>query len=495
MIRTYLDEIEMGTEEMMEAEKLKTRKERRKLPEGCHEKTLYGDIFRIAWPSLVELTLTSLSSMVDMMMVGSIGTGAISAVGLAAQPRFLFNTLIMALNTGATAVVARARGAGEHERANQILKQALFFTLVLSFASSVAGYFLSEPLIRFMSAGGMADKTIADGVDYLRIQFIAFMPLALSMTITACLRGTGNSRVPMVYNMVANVVNVFGNYCLIGGHLGFPALGVRGASIATAFGTTVAFVMAVVSISNGKHYFHLKVFGEKFKLEGKVIGAIAKVGIPALIENCIMRVGMIIFNRTVASLSETQYATHQVCMNIQSLSFMNGQAFAVSATSLVGQSLGKKRTDFAEHYSLRCRRMGLMVSIFLMLVFGIFGRQLVSLYNTDPDVLRLGAKIMLFVAVIQPVQCSQFVTAGALRGAGDTRATAVISFCTVLALRTSLALLFIKVLDLGVMGAWYAMLIDQCVRSFLVLMRYNTGKWKKVKLDMGSGPAPAKTAD
>ena len=165
MIRTYLDEVEMGTEEMMEAEKTKTRKERRKLPEGCHEKVLYGDIFRIAWPSLVELTLTSLSSMVDMMMVGSIGTAAISAVGLATQPRFLFNTLIMALNTGATAVVARARGAGEHERANQILKQALFFTLTLSFLSSVAGFFLADPLVRFMSAGGMAETTIADGVE------------------------------------------------------------------------------------------------------------------------------------------------------------------------------------------------------------------------------------------------------------------------------------------------------------------------------------------
>lgn len=484
MVQTYLDEIEAGTDEMMEAEQAKPRSERKKLPEGCKEKTLYGDVFRIAWPSLVELTLTSLSSMVDMMMVGSIGTDAISAVGLATQPRFIFMTLVMALNTGATAVVARARGAGNHDQANQILKQALLFTTVLAIFSSIMGYIFSPALIRFMAAGGMAEETIGMGVDYLRVQFVGFITMALGATITAALRGSGNSRVPMVYNMVANVVNVIGNYCLIYGKFGFPELGVTGASIATVFGQAVACVMAFISVTNGKNYFHLHFFKEKFRIDFKIIGAIANVGVPALIEQMIMRVGMILFNRTVASLSETAYATHQVCMNIQSLSMMNGQAFAVSATSLVGQSLGKKRSDMAEHYSRRCRRLGLYVSLFLLLVFGIFGRQLVSLYNTDPDVLRMGAMIMVVVALMQPIQCSQFVTAGALRGAGDTRATAIISLITVLALRPTIAWLAVNVLDFGILGAWGAMFIDQVIRSLLVISRYNSGKWKKIKVNL-----------
>lgn len=483
MVRTYLDEIEAGTDEMMEAERHKTRAEKRKLPEGCKEKTLYGDVFRIAWPSLIELTLTSLSSMVDMMMVGSLGTAAISAVGLATQPRFLFMTLVMSLNTGATAVVARARGAGDHERANQILKQALFFCACIAVFSSIVGYTVAPWLVQFMAAGGMNAETLALGTSYLRVQFIGFITMALGMTITASLRGSGNSRVPMVYNMVANVVNVIGNYCLIYGKFGLPQLGVTGASIATVFGQAVACVMAFVAVTNGKNYFHLK-FREKFKIDFKIIGAIANVGIPALIEQAIMRVGMILFNRTVASLSETAYATHHVCMNIQSLSMMNGQAFAVSATSLVGQSLGKKRSDMAEHYSRRCRRLGLYVSLFLLTVFGIFGKQLVSLYNTDPEVLKMGAKIMLVVAVMQPIQCSQFVTAGALRGAGDTRATAIISLCTVLALRPTIAMFAVNVLDLGIIGAWAAMFIDQSMRSILVLSRYNSGKWKKIKMQL-----------
>ena len=236
--------------------------------------------------------------------------------------------MIMSLNTGATAVVARARGRNEHDRANDILKQALAFSFFLSILSSIIGFTFAEPLIRLMAGSGMAESTVADGVSYLRIQMCGFFTLSLTLCITASLRGTGNSRVPMVYNMTSNLVNVFFNYLLINGNFGFPALGVAGASIATVIGQVVAMFMAFYSITCGKYYFKIKII-EKFRLDFKIIGAIAKVGIPALLEQCIMRVGMIIFSRQVSSLGEVDFATHNVCMNIQSLSFNNGQAFAV----------------------------------------------------------------------------------------------------------------------------------------------------------------------
>lgn len=484
MVRTYLDEIPNGNEEFQNLEMQKTRKERKVLTDGATDRILYRDIIRIAWPSLLELTLTSLVSMVDMMMVGGLGPSAISSVSLATQPRFIFMTLLMSLNTGATAVVARARGRGEHERANQILKQALVFSLFLTLISSVAGFLLADPLVRFMSGtGNMAESTILEGVGYLRIQMCGFFTLTITLCITASLRGTGNSRVPMIYNMTANIVNVIFNYLLINGKFGFPQMGVRGASLATVIGQGVAMCIAIYSITSGKFYFKIKL-REKFRVDFTIISAIAKIGIPALIEQGIMRVGMILFARQVAALGDVDFATHNVCMNIQSLSFNNGQAFAVSATTLVGQSLGKWRSDFAEHYSTRCRRLGLCVSLFLMLVFAFLGKYIVGLYNDTPAVLENGARIMLFVAVLQPIQCSQFILSGALRGAGDTKATAVISLCTVLLMRPILGYVFITLCQFGVIGAWMAICCDQTLRSGLVLLRYNSGKWKKIKVNI-----------
>ena len=478
IIKTVLDDMEFGSEEMYET----NTKVSKKLPEGVASKDLYLDIVRIAWPSLVELMLTQLASMVDMMMVGRLGAWALSAVGLTTQPKFLLMTMFMALNVGATAMVARYRGAGEQEKANKILRQALMMTLILALLSSILGFIFARPMVVFM--GAEDEMSLNGAVSYLKIQMIGFTFMALTSTITASLRGVGDSRTAMIYNMTANVVNVFFNYCMIYGHLGFPAMGVAGASWATIIGQFVAFVYAFFYVKSGRRYLHLR-FRDGFKPDFGELGKIVRIGIPSMIEQLVMRAGMIIYTKTVTSLGTVAFATHQVCMNIQALSFMTGQAFAVSATSLMGQSLGKKRPDMAEAYTSRTRRIGFYVAILIGVLFFFGGGMIVSLYNDETDIINAGAQILKIMAFIQPLQTSQFILAGGLRGAGDTRATAVITFITVLLVRPGVALLLINVFDMGLIGAWIAMACDQILRTTLVFFRYRSGKWKLMsrKLD------------
>lgn len=471
--RLALDFVETGDDRLSEGRVSK------KLPQGITSSMLYSDIVRLAWPSLLELTLTQLTSMVDLMMVGGLGAWAITAVGLTTQPKFLLMTMFVAMNVGATAMVARYRGAGEHKKANEILKQALILTFSLSLVSSIFGFIFSEDMVRFMGAADA--ETLAGGTVYLRIQMIGLVPLALTSTFTATLRGVGHTRIAMVYNLVANAVNVMMNYVLINGHFGFPRLEVTGASLATIIGQLVAFGIALSVVLKGDHYLHLQL-KEGFKIQLHHMRNIVNIGIPAMVEQLAMRAGMIVYARAVASLGTVVYATHQVTMNIQAMSFMTGQAFAVSATSLVGQSLGKKRPDMAQSYSNHTRRVGMATSLVLATTFFFFGRQIVSLYTNDPAIIEQGTRILKLVALVQPFQSSQFILAGALRGAGDTRATMVITFLTVMLVRPSLALLFINRFHWGLDGAWIALVTDQVLRSSLVLLRYNSGKWKQIKI-------------
>ena len=191
-----------------------------------------------------------------------------------------------------------------------------------------------------------------------------------------------------------------------------------------------------------------------------------------------MRCGLIIYSKTVAGLGTIAFATHQVCMNIQALSFMNGNAFAVSATSLMGQSLGKGRPDMAQAYCSRTQKVGMAISLAIAVTFFVFGGNIVALYNDDPYIVEQGAFIMKLLAFLQPFQSSQFIIAGALRGAGDTRATAVITFLTVLLVRPLFAIFSINVLGWGLTGAWVAMILDQLLRTLLVMKRFHSGKWK-----------------
>lgn len=472
-LRTALDSLPFGEENAVAGRVTK------ELPQGVTSGMLYRDVVRIAWPSFVELMLTQLASMVDLMMVGSLGAWALTAVGLTTQPKFLLMTVFQSMNVGATALVARYKGADNPQKANLVVRQAVLLTLVLSVIASVLGYIFAEPMIRFM--GATDAQSLEGGTVYLQIQMLGFVFMALTTTVTAVLRGVGDSRTAMIYNLVANLVNVVFNYLLIYGRLGFPRMGVAGASLATIIGQFVAFLAASVCILRGRGYLRLE-FREGFKPDREMLGNIFNIGLPAMIEQLLMRAGMIIYAKTVATLGTVPFATHQVCMNIQALSFMNGQAFAVSATTLMGQSLGRRRPDMAQAYCSRTRRVGMFIAVAIGLSFIFLGRQMVSLYNSDPQIVELGGRVLLLVAVMQPLQSSQFIIAGALRGAGDTRATAVITFITVLIVRPVSAIILVQGLHWGLEGAWIAMVLDQVLRSVLVLARYQGGKWKTIRL-------------
>lgn len=481
-LRTTLDRLPMGGPELEGPLRVSSRA----LPESVTNKDLYGDIIRIAWPSFVELILTQLASMVDLMMVGSIGgsehaelgTMALSAVGLTTQPKFLLMAAFIAMNTGVTAMVARSKGIGDKEKANLVVRQGMMFSFLATLVISILGIIFSRQMVIFM--GGEEEQVIAWATIYLQIQLAGFATMALTSTITASLRGVGDSKTSMIYNLIANAVNVVFNWLLIYGNLGFPEMDVAGASLATVIGQLVAFIMAMTVILRGNGFLKLEL-KKGFLPHPQTLEDLLNIGIPSMIEQLLMRVGLIIFSITVASLGTVAFATHQVCMNIQALSFMTGQAFAVSATTLMGQSLGRHRTDMAQAYCSRTQRLGIGVGLILTVLFVTLGGPIVSLYNSSSEVIEMGTQIMLVVAFVQPFQASQFILAGGLRGAGDTKATAVIITLTTMILRPGLAIILVRE-GFGIYGAWVALALDQLLRSLLVYLRYRSGKWKLIKL-------------
>ncbi|MDR0818319.1 MAG: MATE family efflux transporter, partial [Oscillospiraceae bacterium] len=421
-LRTTLDTLSFGTDADIERNFTLTRKERRILPEGLTSRALYKDVLMIAGPSLAEMLLSSLVRMVDQIMVGTLGPGAIAAVGLVLQPSFLLQSVVMALNTGATAIIARARGANDQEKADSILRQALVICTFIGIFCSVAGSLGAEWMVNFMAAGEISPEIVEQGIIYFKIQCWTFTLPTWTFCITAILRGTGNSKPCMWYNIAANLVNIVFNWLMINGNLGFPKLGVAGAAWATAIGQLVGLIWAFSCVINGKYYVKLKITLKNiFKFDKDVVKGMMTVGLPAMIEQLFMRVGLVLYSLIVAGLGDIDFATYNICLSIQSLTLMNGQAFAVSATTLIGQSLGKKRLDMADHYGRFCRNTAQVLAIALAIVFFIFPEQLLKLFLSDPDatmtavesarrladnarVLQVGGQVMLILAVMQPIQ-------------------------------------------------------------------------------------------
>lgn len=474
-VKTALDDLPWGEDKPADEKHIMGKQP---LPEGVTKKMVYNDIIKIAGPSFVELMLTQLTSMVDLMMVGKLGAWAVAAVGLTTQPKFLISTVFMSLNIGTMAMIARYRGADNRDKARLVLRQAMLINFIVGVIGSILGFIFAEDMIRFMGAAD--EQTLAGGTAYLQIQMLGILTVSLTSVVTSALRATGDSKTAMIYNTAANAVNVVFNYLLIYGNFGFPRMEVAGASLATVIGQFTACIMAIITILKRKQYARLEFVKGGFKPDKEAIAGIFDIGMPAMGERIAMRIGMIIYTKTVASLGTVAMATHQICMNIQALTFMNGEAFSVSATSLVGQSLGKRRDDMAVHYSKSTQRIGMLISLCIGIGVFFFNQQILALYSDDMQIIAMGGILLQMVALIQPLQASQFIFAGVLRGAGDTKYTAIVSFVTMLIIRPVMAIIAINQFGLGLKGAWYALVADQLTRTLLIGRRYYQGNWRHI---------------
>lgn len=442
------------------------------------ERGLTKKVFDLAGPSLVEMMLVSLVSMADMIMVGRLGPAAIASVGLTNQPMFFALAIFMALNVGTTAIVARSIGGKDVKGANDAARQTFVMTAILGVVMSALAYYSAPYVLRFMNA---QDDVMQIGIPYFQIVGLGLLFNTLSMSAGAVLRGSGDTKSPMSINMVANIVNVVFNYLLIYGHYGFPRLGVAGAAVATTFSRAVAFALFAYIIYSGKRVVKLTI-RDDYRFNFPLINRIFKIGTNAAIEQFVMRGGQIAFARVVASLGTSTFAAHQIALNVLSLSFMPGQAFGMSATTLIGQSLGAKDPTLAERCGHEARRLGMYVASGMGLVFFFLGSYIAILYSNDAAVVKQAATALKVIALVQPAQATQFILAGALRGAGDTKWPLYATISGVWIGRVLLSILFVTVLGFGLIGAWAAMAIDQMGRSLFISYRFKLGHWKEINV-------------
>lgn len=439
---------------------------------------VYKNSFNMSWPCAFEAVLVSLVGSIDIMMVGGLGAEAIAAVGLTNQPKFVLLAMIFSLNVGVTAIVARRKGAEDFKGANSCLKQSIILSFIISLIMAISGYIFANEIMLFAGAG---EDVINDSVAYYKILMVSIVFTSLSLTINAAQRGVGNTKISMRTNVVANIVNLIFNYFLINGVWIFPRLEVRGAAIATTLGSIVGFLMSVFSVYYNTRILDLRGKGN-WKFDKATMKAFLSISGSSVVEQVFMRIGFFSFAIIVAALGTIAFATHQICMNVINLSFCFGDGLSAAAASLVGQNLGAKRPDKAKIYGKTGQRMAFIVSTVLFFVFILARKQIIMLFNSEEHIVSLGGMIMIIIAFTTHAQTSQTVYNGCLRGAGDTKFVALISFISIALIRPGLAWILCFPANLGLKGAWIALFADQTMRYILGKKRFDSGKWTKIKI-------------
>lgn len=439
---------------------------------------LNRQVLNLAWPSLVENLLQTMLGVVDLLMVGRLGADAIAGVGLANQIMNLLVVTFAGLAVGNTALVARSVGAGQKAEAERIAKQSLVMGAMLAAVVGIVGFFFNRQIIALL---GGSPTVSEQGGRFLQIIATGSIVMMVMLIGGGTLRGSGDTRTPMLITGFINVINIGLAYTFIFGNFGFPALGVAGSALATTIARTVGSGLILWVLFRRGSVLKLPWRGG-WRPRGDVVRRLLNVGGPAAIEQVVFGLGFVTFSVIVISLGTADLAAQQIAFNAASISILPAFAFSVAATTLVGQSLGAQKPQRAEASARSALRSALIWMCVMGVGFLLFRRQLVGLYTSDPDVLRLGAMCMAFIGLGQPFQAISIVLGGALRGAGDTRSTMVITLVGLWGMRLGLGFLFGIVLGGGLFGVWLGWAADFICRATLVTLRYRSGRWKYLRV-------------
>ena len=407
-----------------------------------HKDTLKIAI-NMAWPAIIESFFIAFAGLIDSLMVSSLGSASVAAVGLTTQPKLLGLALFFALNVSISALVARRRGEQRKDSANEIMLTAVLFIIVSAIILSICFVTLAGPII---SLCGSTAETHDGAVAYFKIIMGGMIFNCIQMGVNAAQRGAGNTKITMRTNVTSNTINIILNYLFINGHFGFPALGIQGAALATVSGTVVGCIMSIISITKRNNFLSIPyIINKKIKPASKAFIDLIKVGYSVFFEQVLMRIGFML-------------------------------------TAIMAANLGEKKPELAKEYGRTCRLIGAFIAVFLVAVYFFGARGLYRLFFTEEHIIAIGINIMHVIIFVVIFQICQVIYMGCLRGAGDTLYTAIASMISVTFIRTIVSYLCGYALGGGIIGIWLGVLADQMSRFIFATVRFKQGKWINIKI-------------
>jgi MATE family multidrug resistance protein len=424
--------------------------------------------------SLVRLTVpvvgTQVAAMtmgvVDTIMLGSVGPQALAAAGLGAT--CIWGTLILAdgLVRGIDPIVSQAHGARDGERAALALQRGVVIAVAVSFPLALLWLFTED----FLLATGQDPQLASLAQSYVLVQIPSIVCHTVFMALRGYLQGRGIMSPALWVMIFANVVHIFGNWVLIFGHLGSPALGVVGAGIATSLTRALALGLLIwMTLGLRLHEGAWRPWSrEALSLAGlrRVLALGLPVGLQVGLEVWAFQIATLMAGR----LGVIQLAGHQIVLNMASLTFMVPLGIAIGASTRVGNLIGAGRSDQVQRAAWVAFGLGASAMAFFAAVMIGLRDQLPRLYTSDAQVIAVCGFLLPIAAAFQIFDGTQAVGCGILRGMGRTRAPALVTLVGYYAIALPFAWWLGIERDLGIAGIWWGLCLGLVVVASALLV-------------------------
>jgi putative MATE family efflux protein len=432
-----------------------------------------------------------LQGMVDQAMVGNlIGYKANAAIGVSMQMWLIVMIFISSLFSGMSVLVARFAGAGDHDKVDRTVYQAFITAIGLAvLIMAPIGYFSAPYLLNFVNA---APEVQREALPFLRIMFVFSGGMLVFFMLGGALRSAGDARTPMILGISLTLLNLVLNIILIRGLGPIPAFGTKGAAMGTCIASGSLAIYSLFKLWNGGWVVSFP-RGRGYGPDWAIIRELFRFGLPSGFQGIVANIGGVFMLSFIGSLalSAASQAAFAVCYTqLFSLITWTSVGLMGASAAIAGQNLGAGKPDRAAAAVHVAARIGLSSAAIVGALFLFIPRQLLAIFGMhDPVVVGIGVQLLHVLSLSGLFIAVALTYSGGLQGTGDTKSPLYISIVSQVALPLGICYVIQQTGTLHPINIWIAILIGHATRCALTVLRFNQGKWRTIRVNIGGATA------
>lgn len=430
-------------------------------------------VFLLSVPMVLEMLMESIFAIVDIFFVSKLGADAIATVGLTESIVTIIYAIASGLSVATSAIVSRRIGEKKEKKASSSSYQAIITGIILSIFIAIPGILFSKDILRLMNA---SDVIVNDLSSYTTIMFGSNLVILMLFINNAIFRSSGNPVIALKVLLFANAINIILDPVFIFGWGPVPAMGVKGAAVATTIGRGIAVLMQFYYLNNGKS--KIKLMGINLKPDFKMIGHILNLSIGTVSQHIISQSSWIILMSIVAAFGSEVLAGYTIALRIIMFVLLPGLGISNAASTLVGQNLGAGLAYRAEKSAIIASRTIMILMGVISVILIAWPESFISILSADKNIISYGAISLRIVSIGLILYGLGMVLVNTINGAGDTRTPFLVNIVAFWMIEIPLAWFLSTIMKMEQNGVFLAIVFAESVMTLSIYYFFKKGHWK-----------------
>ncbi len=433
-------------------------------------------LIKFSIPFLLSNLLQAFYSVADMIIVGRLcGTHGITGVNIGSQINILVTGAAFGLAVGGTVLIAQYGGAKKFDEQRKTIGTLFTAYMILSVVCTAVMLLLGDTLLKLLNTPKVA---YTEAYNYYMICMAGMFFMFAYNVISAILRGMGDSKRPLYFVLIATIVNIIGDIILVGPF----KMGAAGAAIATVSAQALSVVLSLIYLANNHFFVGYK--KSDFRIDGTKMKMLLKLGLPSSVQQVVVSFSFLTLTALVNSLpiADIASACQGIGGKVNSFAVLPSLAMSSAVSSMAGQNIGAGQIERAKKTMLTGMGIAFAMSVFVFVIVQLFPKQIISLFDTNPEVIAIGTEYMRFIALDYLFVPFVFCMNGLAIGAGYTNFALFNACFSSILVRVPFAYLIVNLTDLGFNGIGLATGLASLASIVVGSIYVASGKWKKPKI-------------